>query len=131
MEHIDGVGVARWARGPSRNERTTSLMPVTRAEIDLDATTRKLAHPPRLDDGEFDEDARLDDATREGSRSGCFILHLAIGLARFYLGDRRDASDHFEQARSFLDAAPSTWHIPILHQHAALAACATDRKSVV
>jgi predicted ATPase len=89
----------------------------------LEAYTGKLRHLPRLDDVDFNEQASLDAAAREGSRSGCFIVHLAIGLARFYLGDRRDASTHFEQARSFLDAAPSTWHIPILHQHAALAAC--------
>ncbi len=90
----------------------------------LRGLTGDLPRPPRLDDGDFDEEARLAAAAREGSRSGCFILHLAIGLARFYLGDRGEASAHFEQARGFLDAAPSTWHIPILHQHAALAACA-------
>lgn len=99
----------------------------------LEGLTGKLPHPPRLDDGEFIEQVRLDEAAREGSRSGCFILHLTIGLARFYLGDRRDrrdASAHFEQARSFLDAAPSTWHISILHQHAALAACATGEAAL-
>lgn len=90
----------------------------------LRGLTGDLTRAPRLDDGDFDEEARLAAAAREGSRSGCFILHLTIGLARFYLGDRGEASAHFELARGFLDAAPSTWHIPILHQHAALAACA-------
>lgn len=46
MERIDGVAFTRWARGRSRDERTTSMIPVTRADVDLGATTRDLTGGP-------------------------------------------------------------------------------------
>jgi predicted ATPase/serine/threonine protein kinase len=89
----------------------------------LEALTGKLANAPRLNDKQFDEQQRLASAEAAGSRSGMFIMRLAMGLSRFYLGDIDDAAEQFERARPLLDAVPSVWHLPILHQFAALAAC--------
>lgn len=89
----------------------------------LKALTGKLPHAPSLDDDTFNETVRLATAAADGSRSGIFVLRVAMGLSRFYLGEPREASAQFEHARAYLDAAPSVWHVPILHQFAALAAC--------
>jgi hypothetical protein len=97
----------------------------------LRALCGRVPHPPRLDDAHFDEQAELDALTREGSRSGVFILRLAMGLARYHLGDRREACEHLEAARRHLDAAPSTWHIPVLHQFAALAGSGAAREESI
>lgn len=80
--------------------------------------------PSCLNDASFDEQALLAAAAAEGSRSGICVLRLAMGLVRFHFGRARAASECLEIARAHLDAAPSVWHIPILHQLAALAACA-------
>jgi hypothetical protein len=80
--------------------------------------------PSRLNDAGFDEEALLAAAAAQGSRSGIHVLRLTMGLARFNFGSAKEASACLEIARDHLDAAPSVWHIPILHQFAVLAACA-------
>ncbi|HVV84899.1 MAG TPA: AAA family ATPase, partial [Kofleriaceae bacterium] len=42
MEHVDGVGFTRWARGPSRDEQATARMPLTQQAIDSGAPTQEL-----------------------------------------------------------------------------------------
>lgn len=83
----------------------------------------ELADPARLDGDGFDEGERLAQAEAAGSRSGVFIVRLAMGLARAAFGRFDEAHACFEVARAHLDAAPSVWHVPILHQTGALAAC--------
>ncbi|HVV82166.1 MAG TPA: hypothetical protein VHE35_03775, partial [Kofleriaceae bacterium] len=90
----------------------------------LRGLTGRLPAPPRLDDAGFDEEAHVAAAARDGSRSGVFIARLVMGLSRFLLGEPREAFAHLELARGHVDAAPSTPHLPVLHQYAALAACA-------
>ena len=90
----------------------------------LKCWTGESPDPSRLNDATFDEGALLAQAAAEGSRSGILVLRLAMGLARFHFGRARDASACFEIARQHLDAGPSVWHIPILHQFAVLAGCA-------
>src|SRR5262249_7022079 len=48
----------------------------------LRGLTGRLGDPSRLDGAGFDEAGELAAAARDGSRSGTFILHLTIGLAR-------------------------------------------------
>ncbi len=90
----------------------------------LKCWTGGVADPSRLNDDGFDEQALLTKAAAEGSRSGIHVLRVVMGLARFHFGRAKEASECFEIAREHLDAAPSVWHIPILHQFAALSACA-------
>lgn len=90
----------------------------------LRALAGVLPTAPSLDGNGFDEAAELAAASRDGSRSGTFILRLAMGLVHFHFGTPRDAYAHFEIARAHLDAAPSVWHVPILHQFGALSALA-------
>src|SRR5690606_23415798 len=71
-----------------------------------------------------DEARALREAEAAGSRSGVFVVSLVIGLARWTFGRVDEACVAFERARAHLDAAASVWHVPILHQHGALAACA-------
>src|SRR5204862_2383301 len=90
----------------------------------LRAFAGNLPAAPSLDGFGFDEAAELAAATRDGSRSGTFILRLAMGLVHFHFGALKDAYAHFEIARAHFDAAPSVWHVPIVHQFAALSALA-------
>lgn len=78
--------------------------------------------PACLDDEGFDEGELLARAEREGSRSGQFVLRVVMGLARLHFGQAGAAAECFAAARSYADAAPSVWHVPILHQFGALAA---------
>jgi len=80
--------------------------------------------PARLDDDGFDESALLAQAAAEGSRSGIYVLRVVMGLARYWFGKTAEACECFEVARPYADAAPSVWHVPIMHQYGALAACA-------
>lgn len=50
--------------------------------------------------------------------------HVAIGMVRFFFGRHREASEHLEIARAYLDGAPSCWLIPYCHQFAVLAGTA-------
>jgi predicted ATPase len=77
--------------------------------------------PASLSDGGFDEDAELAQAAAIGSRSAQCIVRLLMGLVRYHFGTATDASACFELGRPYLDGVPSTWHVPIFHQYAALA----------
>ena len=90
----------------------------------LKCWTGAMPDPSRLDDATFDESALLAAASSQGSRSGTFVIRVAMGLARYHFGRAEEASECFEIARAHLDAAPSVWHVPILHQFAVLSACA-------
>ncbi|MGZ3454679.1 MAG: serine/threonine-protein kinase, partial [Polyangiales bacterium] len=90
----------------------------------LECLTGKVADPARLNDATFDEEALLARAAAEGSRSGIFVIRLVMGLARFWFGEIAEANECFDIARSYADAAPSVWHVPIMHQFGALAVCA-------
>jgi len=89
----------------------------------LKCLTGAKAHPSSLDDEAFDGAAELRQAAAEGSRSGVFMLRKTMGMASFTFGAYRQASDHFEAARPYAAAGPSTWLTPGFHQLAALAAC--------
>jgi hypothetical protein len=90
----------------------------------LTALTAGLAEPGSLDGGDFTEAEAMRAAEASGSRSGIFVLSVAVGLCRFHFGRHAEASQSLERARAYLDAASSVWHVPILHQFAALSACA-------
>ena len=82
------------------------------------------ANRARLDGGGFDETKALAGAVAAGSRSAQCIVRLAMGIARYHFGDKKEARDVLEEARPFLDGVSSTWHVPMFHQYAALAGCA-------
>jgi predicted ATPase len=90
----------------------------------LKCLTGLTANPARLDDETFDEETALATAAAEGSRSGICVTRVTMGLVRYDFGEPVLASACFEIARDHLDAAQSVWHVPILHQFAALSACA-------
>ncbi len=73
------------------------------------------------DDQAFSEAAALASARAAGSRSAECIIRLLMGIVRLHFGHARDAVIHLEEARPFLDGVPSTWHVPVLHQYAAVA----------
>lgn len=74
-------------------------------------------------DGEgYDERAVLAEAEQEGSRSGVFVHRVVMGLSRFYFDRFREALECFEAAYDHIEAAPSVWHLPIMHQFGALSA---------
>jgi predicted ATPase len=77
--------------------------------------------PATLDGDGFSEAEALARARAQGSRSAQCLLPFLMGMVRFHFGAMSDASRHFEMARPFLDGVASTWHHPMLHQHAALA----------
>jgi len=83
-----------------------------------------------LNDATFDERALLAESEAHGSRSGIFVLRVVMGLARYWFGKPAEAHECFAVARAYADAAPSVWHVPIMHQFSALAACAIgDRET--
>lgn len=80
------------------------------------------AHNPASLDGDgFDEADALRAAEASGSRSAQCIVRLLMGLVRYHFGSPAQASELLELARPFLDGVVSTWHVPMLHQYAALA----------
>ena len=83
--------------------------------------TGRTANPASLDGDGFEERAALAIAEASGSRSARCIVQLLMGIVRYHFGSIEEASACFEAARPFLDGVVSTWHIPILHQYAALA----------
>ncbi|MFO0554100.1 MAG: AAA family ATPase [Polyangiaceae bacterium] len=89
----------------------------------LKGLTGRLADPSRLDDESYSESTWLAQLEAEGSRSGVYVLLVAMGLARWFFGDPAEASACFERAKTYLNAAPSVWHGPIMHQYGALSAC--------
>lgn len=101
----------------------TALHLHTTVEQYLKALTGRSKTPWTLDDENFDEQTVLAQTEASGSRSGVFVLHFLMGMARFYFGRQAEAAACFVHARRCADSAPSTWHIPILHQFGALAAC--------
>ncbi len=80
--------------------------------------------PGSLDGGSFTERAAIVTARASGSRSAELIVRLLMGMVRYHFGEPREASAIFEEARPFLDGVASTWHVPVFHQHAALAIAA-------
>ena len=90
----------------------------------LKCLTGGMSDPSSLNDRELDEQTLLATSAAEGSRSGIYVLRVAMGLARYHFGRAKEASECFEVARQHLDAAPSVWHVPIMHQFAILSACA-------
>jgi predicted ATPase/serine/threonine protein kinase len=90
----------------------------------LKALTGRLLEPWRLDDETFEEEALLAQAAAEGSRSGIYVCRVVMGLSRYWFGKHADAAACFAIARHYADAAPSVWHVPMMHQFSALAACA-------
>jgi predicted ATPase len=79
--------------------------------------------PSNLDDDGFSERQSLEAAEAVGSRSGIFVMKYLPGLVRFYFGREAEAHDYFEEARQYVDGVPSIWHLPMLDQFGALAAC--------
>lgn len=77
--------------------------------------------PGRLDGNGFEENKALAAASASGSRSAQCLLRLLMGIVRYHFGSAEDASLCLEVARSLQDGLPSTWHLPALHQYAALA----------
>jgi len=90
----------------------------------LKSLTGGKSEPWNLDDADFSEDQALAEAEAAKSRSSISVHRIAIGMARFFFGRYREASEHLEVARAHLDGVPSCWLIPLCHQFAALAACA-------
>jgi len=80
--------------------------------------------PSRLDGPRFLEDHAIMSADNAGSRSALCLIRLLMGIARYHFGDPNQAANCLEAARPYLDGLASTWHVPILHQYAALARCA-------
>jgi predicted ATPase len=80
--------------------------------------------PWTLDDHDFDEAELLAAFESEGSRSGIFVQRVVMGLARYHFGRFGEARACFGVAAEYFDAAPSVWHMPILHQFRALSASA-------
>ena len=94
----------------------------------LKGLTGRLADPRSLDDDSFDEEAHLAEAVATGSRSGAYLMHHLKGLTLFLFGDPLEAFERFDLAKSYSDAVPSIWHLPIRLQFTALAACAAYGK---
>ncbi|HTJ82467.1 MAG TPA: hypothetical protein VL400_12160 [Polyangiaceae bacterium] len=128
LEPLLGEALALGARMRALG-RVNALHVHTPFEQLLRGLTGELKEPWCLDGEDFDEAMLLASAESEGSRSGIYVLSIAIGLARWFFGKPREASASFERARSYLDAAPSVWHQPIMHQFAALSACAVADES--
>jgi hypothetical protein len=84
--------------------------------------TGRTASRSSLDGDGFNELEALDAASRAGSRSAQCIVRLLMGIVRYHAGDFVAASARLEEARPFLDGVASNWHVPMLHQYAALAA---------
>ncbi len=87
----------------------------------LKCFTGRATHPATLDGEGFLESRTLERARSSGSRSAQAIVPFLMGLVRYHFGSVKEASEHFEAAREFLDGVVSTWHPPMLHQYAALA----------
>jgi tetratricopeptide (TPR) repeat protein len=90
----------------------------------LKGLTGTKAEPWNLDDEHFSEAAALAAAEATDARGSICVHRVAMGLARFFAGRVREASEQLEVARTYLDAVPSCWMVPLCHQFAALSACA-------
>ncbi len=82
--------------------------------------------PSRLDGGGFTESEALEAAEAAGSTAAGCLIRIVIGMARYHFGKPAEASAVLEEARSMIEGAPSTWHLPMLHQYSALAKFALD-----
>jgi predicted ATPase len=76
--------------------------------------------PSCLDGNGFSEQAALATARGFGSGAGVAAINMVMGVARYTFGKVAEAHSHFAAVRQMLDAIPSIWHIPIIHQFAAL-----------
>jgi predicted ATPase len=76
--------------------------------------------PSCLDGNGFSEQAALASAQEIGSSAGVAAINMVMGIARYTFGKVPEAHNCFGIVREMLDALPSIWHIPIIHQFAAL-----------
>ncbi len=83
--------------------------------------TGRAQDPASLNGPGFDEDEVLAVAAELGARSAICLYRLVMGVVRYHFSTPEDASESLEIARMHIDGAPSTWHVPILRQYAALA----------
>jgi predicted ATPase len=82
---------------------------------------RGLNDDPRyLDGGSFDESSAMAAAEAAGSSAGVGVLLTVMGMTRYLFGDAEDAHRCFTRVRPLLPAMPSVWHVPMVHQFAAL-----------
>ncbi len=77
--------------------------------------------PARLDGNGFSEQAALAAARAAGSSAGVAAITTVMGMVRYTFGAAVEAHRCFSAVRQMLDALPSIWHLPIIHQYAALA----------
>lgn len=84
------------------------------------------ANPASLDGESFSEAEAFVAASRAGSDAAGFVIRVVTGIVRYHFSQPRAALRLFEEARALKGGAPSTWHLPMFHQYAALAAYATE-----
>jgi predicted ATPase/serine/threonine protein kinase len=112
----------------TRSDQNNALHVHALFERTLRALAGRTNDPSRLDGDGFDEESALAAARASGSRSGQFLLQLLRGILRFHFSDPAEASALLESARPFIDGVASTWHVPIFHQYAAMAAWASAKE---
>jgi predicted ATPase len=76
--------------------------------------------PSSLDGNGFSEKDALASANEIGSSAGVAAINMVMGVTRYTFGKVAEAHGCFLIVRKMLDAIPSIWHIPIIHQYAAL-----------
>jgi predicted ATPase len=76
--------------------------------------------PSCLDGNGFSEEVALAKASEIGSTAGVAAINMVIGVARYTFGEVEKAHACFAIVRQMLEAIPSIWHLPIIHQYAAL-----------
>jgi predicted ATPase len=104
-----------------RHEQSSALHVHTPFERLIACFVGNANDPSTLDGDGFVESVALAEARSAGSRSAQCLLPLLMGIARYHFGSIADASAHLEAARPFADGVVATWHVPMLHQYAALA----------
>ncbi len=111
----------------ARADQNNALHVHTLFDRALRAFAGRTADPARLDGEGFDEEEALAFARGAGSRSAQFLLQWLRGMLRLHFASADEASALLESARPFLDGVASTWHVPVFHQYAAMAAWASAR----
>ncbi len=76
--------------------------------------------PSCLNGNGFSEEASLATASEIGSTAGVAAINMVMGIARYTFGKVEEAHACFLIVRQMLEAIPSIWHLPIIHQYAAL-----------
>jgi predicted ATPase/signal transduction histidine kinase len=137
--YVHNAWYGGWELGPLEvdADRYTAFMenygqqPMLRVHLPIARAVHQMAgsasgDAARLDSADFDEAEALQSARDTHNRSAVFILLLQMTLLRYHFVSADEAWELASEAWEYQDGVPSTYHLPVFHQYAALSALGAD-----